>query len=134
MTAPAAGTILLIEDDSGIRRLAQEILEEAGYSVFAAGTGTEAIRIVETLDRRLNLIVSDVVIPGRSGPDTVKEIKCLAGTPTVPVLYTSGYTDHSQVTQAALAETPNCGFLHKPFVPASLLQAVKEILSVSSGN
>jgi PAS domain S-box-containing protein len=130
--APAVGTILLIEDDSGIRRLAQEILDEAGYTVLEAGTGAEAILIAEKLGSQLNLIISDVVMPGMSGPDTVKHIKGIAGTSPVPVLYTSGYTDHSLVTRAALAETLSCRFLHKPFLPDSLLQAVKDILSGSS--
>jgi CheY-like chemotaxis protein len=130
VSVPAIGTILLIEDDSAIRGLAQEVLVEAGYTVFEAGTGVEAIRIAQKLGRRLNLIISDVVMPGMSGPETVKHVMDFAGTP--PVLYTSGYTDHSLIKRAALNECPNRRFMQKPFLPDSLLQTVTDMLSGSS--
>ena len=118
-------TILLVEDEDSVRRLASEILQMNGYKVFEARRGSEAIEICEREHGPINMMVTDVVMPRMSGPqlaDHLAEVR-----PRMKVLYMSGYTDSSIINHGVLESST--AFLQKPFTPSSLLNKVREILS-----
>jgi two-component system cell cycle sensor histidine kinase/response regulator CckA len=118
-------TILLVEDNAGLRKLATRFLEPAGYTVLGAATGEEALRL---LDERqvdpVHLLLSDVVMPGMSGRQLAEQ---LAQTrPGMKVLYMSGYTSDTIVRHGVLEA--QMSFLNKPFTAVALLRKVREVL------
>ena len=121
--APAAReTLLVAEDDEAVRRLVQEILEEAGYRVLAADTGEVALALAAAHDGAVDLLVSDVVMPGMRGPDLAARLA--EARPGIPVVLMSGYADHDLALGAG---TP--AFLAKPFTPEALLETVARALA-----
>ena len=124
--APAAGeeTILLVEDELVVRRLVAEILESTGYSVLQAGDGPSALELLRRHTGPLDLLVTDVVMPGMSGPDVAGAVAAMR--PGTRVLYISGYTDAS-VGQHGVLE-PGIAFLQKPFDADDLTRKVREVL------
>ncbi len=117
-------TILLVEDNAGLRNLTTRILEPAGYTVLGATTGEEALRLLERHDATVHLLLSDVVMPGMSGRDLSEQ---LAQTrPGMKVLYMSGYTNDTIVRHGVLEA--QVAFLNKPFTAAALLRRVREVL------
>jgi len=124
--APAAGeeTILLVEDELVVRRLVAEILESNGYTVLQAGDGPSALELLRRHTGALDLLVTDVVMPGMSGPDVAGAIAAMR--PGAQVLYISGYTD-SSVGQHGVLE-PGVAFLQKPFDADALTRKVREVL------
>ncbi len=121
----ASETILLVEDEDSVRRLASSILQMNGYKVFEAERGSEAIEICERERGTINMMVTDVVMPRMSGPqlaDHLAEVR-----PDMKVLYMSGYTDSAIINHGVLES--GTAFLQKPFTPASLLNKVREILN-----
>jgi two-component system cell cycle sensor histidine kinase/response regulator CckA len=117
-------TILLAEDNAGLRKLATRILKPVGYTVLEAATGEEALRLLERQEAPVHLLLSDVVMPGMSGQQLAER---LAQTrPEMKVLYMSGYTSDTVVRHGVLeAQMP---FLNKPFTAAALLRKVREVL------
>jgi len=117
-------TILLAEDNAGLRKLVTRVLVPAGYTVLEAATGDEALRLVERHEAPVHLLLSDVVMPGLSGRQLAEQ---LAQTrPGMKVLYMSGYTNDTIVRHGVLeAQMP---FLNKPFTAAALLRKVREVL------
>jgi CheY-like chemotaxis protein len=114
--APGSGkeTILLVEDTAALRNLAKRVLEPAGYTVFSAATGEEALRLLERHRAPVHLVLSDVMMPGMSGQELGE---WLAQTrPEIKVLYMSGYASDT------------IAFLNKPFTAAALLRRVREVL------
>jgi nitrogen-specific signal transduction histidine kinase/CheY-like chemotaxis protein len=121
-------TILLVEDVGGLRLLAKRMLESAGYTVLIAASGEEALLVLERYEQQVHLVVTDVVMPGMSGPTLVKRSD---GTrPGVKVLYMSGYTDDVVVRHGMLDE--GMPFLGKPFTAAELTRKVREVLDSQS--
>jgi CheY-like chemotaxis protein len=118
------GTILLVEDEDQVRRLARLILEKHGYRVFEASNGEDAIRIIDLYSGRLDLLVTDVVMPGIDGRDVARAVK--AQFPKVKVLYLSGYTSDAVVRHGILHH--EVAFLQKPFSAASLAAKVRDVL------
>jgi two-component system cell cycle sensor histidine kinase/response regulator CckA len=117
-------TILVVEDNDGLRKLATRVLEPAGYTVLGAATGDEALRLLERHEAPVHLLLSDVVMPGMSGRHLAEQ---LAQTrPGMKVLYMSGYTSDTIVRHGVLeAQMP---FLNKPFTATALLRKVREVL------
>ena len=124
--APAAGeeTVLLVEDELVVRRLVAEILESNGYSVLQAGDGPSALELLRRHTGPLDLLVTDVVMPGMSGPDVAGAVAAMR--PGAQVLYISGYTD-SSVGHHGMLE-PGIAFLQKPFDADGLTRKVREVL------
>ncbi|MGN6797463.1 MAG: ATP-binding protein [Gaiellaceae bacterium] len=124
--APAAGeeTILLVEDELVVRRLVAEILESSGYSVLQAGDGPSALELLRRHTGPLDLLVTDVVMPGMSGPDVAGAVAVMR--PGTQVLYISGYTDSSVGHHGVLE--PGIAFLQKPFAADVLTRKVREVL------
>jgi two-component system, cell cycle sensor histidine kinase and response regulator CckA len=126
MVAPASGeeTILLVEDELVVRRLVAEILESNGYSVLQAGDGPSALELLRRHTGPLDLLVTDVVMPGMSGPAVAGAVAAMR--PRAHVLYISGYTD-SAVGHHGVLE-PGIAFLQKPFNADELSRKVREVL------
>lgn len=121
----AAGSecILVVEDDPAVRRIAQRALQELGYKVHSAGGGAEALGLAPAIPD-LQLVVTDVVMPGMSGPQLASQLR--ETIPGIEVLFTSGYTQDDLVRQGLRRE--EVSFLEKPFSPEKLGHAVRATL------
>jgi two-component system cell cycle sensor histidine kinase/response regulator CckA len=124
-TSGGSETILVVEDEAGIRALIQRVLAGRGYRVLLASTPSEALAIERSHPERIQLVISDVVLPEMSGPTLLNQL--VANRPDMRVLYVSGYTDNAMLHRGVLgAGTP---FLPKPFTASALLQKVREVLA-----
>ena len=122
--ARGSETILLVEDDDSVRRLARLMLERTGYRVVEAGNPKEALRLANEFGRPIDLLLSDVIMPESEGPPLFNRL--VREHPAVRVLYMSGYADEAIVRHGVLVEgTP---FLQKPFTPRALTQKVRDVL------
>lgn len=119
-----AETVLLVEDDPGVRALNRRILEKCGYTVLEASDGDEAARVSASHAGPIHLLMTDVVMPGDGGRVVAERLVELR--PELKVVYASGYTDDAVVRHGVLCETMN--FLQKPFTPAALAHMVREVL------
>jgi len=117
-------TILLVEDEEGVRTFAAETLGELGYIVHDFAAPEDALAFCRTGEIPLDLILSDVVMPGSSGSELVQDIQQYH--PDTPVLYMSGYTDDHIVRQGILDD--DVEFIPKPFTPYDLARRVRDIL------
>jgi two-component system, cell cycle sensor histidine kinase and response regulator CckA len=117
-------TLLIAEDNSEVRKLTKEILENTGYTVIEAADGEEAIRMFEKNRERIGLVVLDVVMPRKNGKEVYDEVKKIK--PDVKVLFTSGYT--SDIVFNKGVYDPSFDFISKPAPPNELLQKVREVL------
>jgi two-component system cell cycle sensor histidine kinase/response regulator CckA len=119
-----SGAVLVVEDEDAVRSLVVTSLERAGYRVFSARNPQEAEVTFHELGREVALLLTDVIMPGGSGPDLHRRLS--AGRPPLRVLYMSGYTGHATLDQRRLeAGAP---FLQKPFDGQVLLRAVRQVL------
>jgi CheY-like chemotaxis protein len=123
-TMGGSESILLVEDDELVRKLAQEVLGRKGYRVISTGMIEEALQIAESRQSPIHLVLTDVVMPGMSGGELVSRIQLLR--PEVKVLFMSGYADHAIVHHGVIEA--GMFFLQKPFTPALLTQKVREVL------
>jgi PAS domain S-box-containing protein len=119
-------TILFVEDEDSVRKVAAAILEEAGYTVLRAGDAQEAIRITEEHHGRIDLLLTDMVMPGMNGRDLAAQL--VASHPGLKVLYTSGYSEHLTSTPVASGTPSN--MMNKPFTPRILVRRVREALDL----
>jgi CheY-like chemotaxis protein len=118
-------TILTVEDDGVVRKLAARILKTQGYKVFEASHGEEALKVAkEHASDRIHLLLTDVVMPGISGPELSKGLISLR--PEMQVIYMSGYTDNAIIHQGFLEQ--GVDYIQKPFTPDSLARKVREVL------
>ena len=117
-------TILVAEDDASVRRLVNRILERAGYRVIQAEDAGAALALAEQEKGRIDLLLTDVVMPRMSGQELWAHVR--RRWPGVRLLYMSGYTDNPVVRREA--EDPAGAFLPKPFAPEALLAAVRRTL------
>jgi two-component system cell cycle sensor histidine kinase/response regulator CckA len=117
-------TILLVEDEDALRRLARRILERHGYHVVESRNGREALEQATAYEGAIHLVLTDVIMPEMSGRVLVERLRAVR--PTTAVLYMSGYTD-DDVLRRGLFD-PGSRFVQKPFVPEELLRVVREML------
>jgi two-component system cell cycle sensor histidine kinase/response regulator CckA len=117
-------TVLLVEDDAGVRRLAERALRANGYRVLTASSGRHALELSTTFPDRIHAIVTDVVMPGMSGPTLVARVETTR--PDIRVLYMSGYADDTMAQHGVLEA--GTSFLRKPFTPDELARTVREVL------
>jgi signal transduction histidine kinase/CheY-like chemotaxis protein len=114
-------TILLVEDDAAVREIVIEFLRSAAYYVIEARDSNEALALARQESRAIDLLVTDIVLPGQSGPELAGALRVLA--PQMRTLFISGYPSDS------IGGTRSVSFLAKPFSRAALLQAVRRALS-----
>jgi two-component system cell cycle sensor histidine kinase/response regulator CckA len=117
-------TILLVEDEEDVRKLALRVLERQGYEVLAARDGDEALLICKQHKDPIHLMLTDVVMPRMSGHELAK--RSLSLRPEMKVLYMSGYTDHAIVMHGILME--GVRYFQKPFTVDALAKKVREVL------
>ncbi|MFL5483448.1 MAG: response regulator [Gemmatimonadaceae bacterium] len=118
-----SGTILLAEDDQSLRILYERVLASAGYKVLAARSGAHALELAAANHHRIDLAISDVVMPEMSGPEFIERLRLTHR--DIDVLFVSGYTDDEVMKRGVLkGET---AFLQKPFGPDQLLTKVREM-------
>ncbi|MEX0841481.1 MAG: response regulator, partial [Xanthobacteraceae bacterium] len=119
------GTILLVEDEEGLRRLNARGLTSRGYTVLEAGNGVEAMEVLEKRGGDVDLVVSDVVMPEMDGPTLLKEMR--RRNPDLKIIFVSGYAEDA--FQKNLPEHGQFAFLPKPFTLKQLVAAVKETMA-----
>ena len=119
-----SGTIMVVEDDASLRKLAETILRRGGYSVISVADGKEALRMVETHDGAIHLILTDLTMPGMSGEELAERVKRL-GT-GMRMLFMSGYSRNASAEYATLDS--GIPFIEKPFTPEILLKSVRMTL------
>ena len=130
VTAPAGGseTILVIEDESVVRKLACRGLRDHGYNVVEAPNGAQALRYIREHPQLVDLVISDVVMPEIGGREFGQRLATLD--PDLPILYMSGYTGEDVVQRGLL--DPGAPFQQKPFTPAGLALKVRQMLDQDS--
>jgi CheY-like chemotaxis protein len=118
-------TVLTVEDEEEVRKLAVQMLKRQGYAVFEASHGEEAMRVAQDhAQEGIDLLLTDVVMPGMSGRELAEKLGSLL--PKMKVLYMSGYTDDAIVHHGVLEDGVN--YLQKPFTLDSLARKVREVL------
>jgi len=124
-----SGTILLVEDEESLRELSCRLLEGMGYTVIEAANGADAIRIARQYADQIQLLVTDVVMPGMSGRELAELL--VASQSQMKVLYVSGHTDDVIMHHAILR--PGVAFLQKPFTRDGLAKKIQEVLGETRG-
>ena len=117
-------TVLLVEDEDDVRRLVYEVLEQHGYTVLPAAQPQEAIEICRSYRGRIDLLLTDVVMPHMGGRDLAERVAWIR--PDMKVLYMSGYTEDTMLG-ASIGES-GVAFLRKPFTPVVLTRKIREVL------
>jgi DNA-binding NtrC family response regulator len=118
-------TILLIDDEQSVRSIVMKILKRAGFKVLEAESGEAALKIAESHTGTIDLVVTDLHMPGLTGPEVVKKLATLR--PGLKVLFMSGYAEHDVVARTGVPGGAN--FLHKPFSGQELTTAVKAAIA-----
>jgi two-component system cell cycle sensor histidine kinase/response regulator CckA len=116
-------TILVVEDEDGVRELVRQILVEHGHAVLTARHGRDALLLAERYERPIDLLVTDVVMPEMGGGELVERLTALR--PDLKILYISGYTNDEVLRRGVQGDT---SFLHKPFTSEGLMRAVRGVL------
>jgi two-component system, cell cycle sensor histidine kinase and response regulator CckA len=126
LVVPGRGseTVLIAEDEGGVRRMARVALEAHGYTVLTASNGREAAEVAAKHNGPIHLLLTDVVMPEVGGRELAERLKARIG--GLRVLFMSGYTDDAVVRHGVLEATS--AFLHKPFTPLSLAKKIREML------
>ncbi len=115
------GTILLVEDETEVRALVRDVLVRTGYRVIAAASGQEGLRVAEASETPIDLLLTDVVMPGMSGPVLAERL--VAARPGLKVLFMSGYSEEALLRDGVSVLLP------KPVTPAALTTKVREVLA-----
>jgi CheY-like chemotaxis protein len=122
--ARGSETVLIVEDEPLVRELARRVLARHGYDVLEAADGAEALELCRGHAGRIDVLLSDVVMPGRSGPELAREVAQLR--PDTKPLFMSGYTDAELEQYGVLA--PGIAFMGKPFTPEGLALRVRDLI------
>lgn len=119
-------TVLLVEDNEFVRAVTEQILKNAGFEVLCGQNGNEALSISRRYNGDIDLVLTDIVLPGMAGPELGRELR--RERPKIKVLLTSGYADAEPEH-----EIPNLEFyLAKPFSVSTLMEKIREVLSSES--
>jgi CheY-like chemotaxis protein len=121
-------TILIVEDEEEVRKLAGKILERQGYRILETSNGDDALLACERRKSPIHLMLADIIMPGMSGSELAKLLKPLY--PEIKILYMSGYTDDAIVRHGVLEKGVN--YIQKPFTMEGLARKVREVLDKDS--
>ena len=124
MTNPRE-TILLVDDEETVLRFSARVLTKEGFRVLSVGSGPAALDAAQTGANAIDLLVTDVMMPGMNGCQLAESL--LARRPSLRVLFMSGYAEDVLVTNVGLV--PGAAFLGKPFKPKALVTKVREVLA-----
>ena len=116
-------TVLVVEDEKGLRELSLRLLQRQGYTVLVAADAEEAGRLFDA-NPSIDILLTDVVMPGVSGPDLTRQL--IERRPALKVIYMSGYTEESIVRHGVIQ--PGIAFLNKPFTSEALGDKIREVL------
>ncbi len=116
---------MLVEDEPAVRDVLERNLKKLGYEVVTASCGEEALELLKAMPRPPDLLVTDVVMPGVTGPELAQKIK--ARNPDTKVVFISGYADAAVHINGALKEEAH--FLQKPFTAKDIAQKLREVLN-----
>ncbi|HET8546491.1 MAG TPA: response regulator, partial [Bryobacteraceae bacterium] len=122
-------TILIVEDEEGVRRVLLEMLSQQGYRVLVASSGPEALDLCSQEHGPIDLLITDVIMPKMSGRELADHLRDCR--PNLKVLFVSGYTDSAIVHHGILEE--GTVFLQKPFTPEQIAGKVREVLDERAG-
>ena len=122
-------TVLFAEDSDSLREMAGEYLKSVGYTVLEAASGQAALQQAQEFVGPIHLLLTDVVMPGMSGPELAGQISALR--PGIKLIFTSGYTDDAIARQGVL--DPDVSFIQKPYRPKALARKIREVLDETSG-
>ncbi|MFI5182593.1 MAG: PAS domain S-box protein [Thermoanaerobaculia bacterium] len=117
-------TILVVEDEAAVRRIAVSVLSSRGYTVLEAGSAIDGLDLAERHPERIDLLLTDVIMPGVSGHEMAERL--VARRPGLKVLFMSGYVDDAIASHGVLE--PGIHLLKKPFTPSSLAREVRSVL------
>jgi PAS domain S-box-containing protein len=117
-------TVLLVEDEESVRELVRVTLASRGYNVLEAENGECGLRIAEAFKKHIDILITDVMMPGIGGRELARKLLLLR--PGISVLYLSGYTEDAVVTHGVVG--PSTAFLQKPFTLQNLAKKVREVL------
>jgi two-component system, cell cycle sensor histidine kinase and response regulator CckA len=120
-------TILLVEDEEPLRKLCTEFLEQLGYRMLAASNAKEAVALVEGYSGKIDLLITDVVMPGLPGPELAEAL--LALRPDLKVIFISGYAEGSLAPNGILK--PGTVLVNKPFTIRALTAKLREVLGTA---
>jgi two-component system cell cycle sensor histidine kinase/response regulator CckA len=121
---PGRHTVLVTEDEKLVRDLVGTVLQSQGYQVLLATDGQDALRICQEHSGAIDLLLTDMVMPGISGSELAQAMIRLR--PELKVLYMSGYTEYAVVNQGVMERVQS--FIWKPFTNAALLEKVRQVL------
>lgn len=119
--------VLVVEDEADVRRMAERILTKGGYSVIGTSGGEEALEVCGRPDQQIDLLLTDVIMPGMLGTELVERAKSMR--PGLGVIFMSGYS-HNVLAPEALAQQGDTAFIEKPFNSGELLREVRDLLGV----
>jgi two-component system cell cycle sensor histidine kinase/response regulator CckA len=117
------GTILVVDDESDVRRILCDVLRIASFEILEARGGAEALEVAREFKGSIDLLLTDVVMPGLSGPELSAQLRAMR--PDIDVLFMSGYTERSLLSELG----PRDHYIQKPFLPGELFVQVREILN-----
>jgi CheY-like chemotaxis protein len=118
-------TILVVDDEPMALKLVQSILEKRGFHVLASTSAKHAVELFLSQRESIELLISDIVMPGMDGPQLASRLVSL--NPDLPVLFMSGFVTENEVADTSLIS--QFAFIRKPFRPATLVQAVQKMLT-----
>ncbi len=121
---PASGTILVVEDEGGVRQALHRLLAAEGYTVLTASNGADALKLFAAARDEIALLITDIVMPAMSGRTLAEKCRALRG--TLKVIYVSGYTRDSLLSQQTFADGTE--FIEKPFTRDAVLTRIAEVL------
>jgi two-component system, cell cycle sensor histidine kinase and response regulator CckA len=122
--APATATLLIAEDEAAVRNLVASTLRAEPYQLLLAASAEEAMEVAKRHGGRIDLLLTDATMPGRSGIELANSLVALQ--PGMPVIVMSGYTDQTLNVNGLEREVV---LLHKPFTPRELRQLIRDVLS-----
>lgn len=123
-SAQGGNTVLLVDDEESVRAIVTKILSRHGHTVLEAEHGADALRLAAGYEGKIDLLITDMYMPGLRGPEILEKLKLTR--PGIPVLFMSGYGDEDVARSGV---EPGSSFLRKPFTVQELSEAVRKALA-----